>query len=473
MPQLYSPTAEYEQLLLESIAKLWHLVVHADDHRIKVAALNALQHYDVSVLKLADMPEDFRQNIALPTEFLKALSEGEPAPDPVDVLTYVPSECWLQVLQFVNHSASEAASDLVAHHIRTEVSAFKSGVYTLPEGHPEPKHVNRLSRQSPLKAVLKFLLAESQKASPSSRNRHLTFFSLRSISFRFANPMPALHWSFLVEFMQPDEPEMTQFCLQILANQMQCSASAVQTIESYVISSMDSENKIDLDNAFVLLPTAAQWISDDLLYRWTEFILVFALKQSQLTETTDQGRKYHTVQIIFCNYSMHLYSGGLLDRALDSIATLFANPSFNKVDKQVNYNVVIEVLCQFYGRIDASSTVWSVFQKVCRHLPNEEVNRITVAHGWANLTEAEFLRALSVRCDLVQHSSVDKSWFWLKPVVDNIAEHQMYHIYINAFFFVKIITCFADIQPRFCRVCPVCFVNTTENVISAYGQWTF
>lgn len=232
------------------------------------------------------MPEDFRQNIALPTEFLKNLEEGEPAPDPLEVLTYVPSECWLQVLQYVNHSASEAASDLVSHHIRTEVAAFKSGVYTLPEGHPEPRHVNRLSRQSPLKAVLKFLLSESQKPTPSSRNRHLSFFSLRSISMDFAKPMPALQWSFLVEFMQPDEPEMTQFCLRILAKQMQCSVSAVQTIESYVISSIESKNKNDLINGFEFLPKAAEWISDDLLYRWTEFLLEFSL---QISRTSEQG----------------------------------------------------------------------------------------------------------------------------------------------------------------------------------------
>lgn len=290
MPQLYSPTAEYENLLTESIGKLWNFVVYADDHRVKIAALDALRHFDFNNLTLADMPDDFRQNIALPTEFLKGLGEGEPVPEPVDVLTYVPSECWLQVLQFVNHSASEAASDLVAHHMRTEVAGFKSGVFTLPEGHPEPRHVNRLSRQSPLKAVLKFLLAESQKPTPSSRNRHLTFFSLRCLSFEFANPMPSLQWSFLVEFMHPEEPEMTQFCLQILVKQMPCSVSAVQTVESYVISSIGSNNENDLTNAFQLLPKAGQWIADDLLYRWTEFMLEHSLELSQSNaDATEPG----------------------------------------------------------------------------------------------------------------------------------------------------------------------------------------
>lgn len=295
VPQLYSPTAEYEILLAESIAKLWHFVVYADDHRIKIAALNALQHFNFNTLSLADMPDDFRQNIALPTEFLKGLAEGEPAPEPIDVLTYVPSECWLQVLQFVNHSASEAASDLVAHHIRTEVAAFKSGVYTLPEGHPEPRHVNRLSRQSPLKAILKFLLAESHKTNVSSRNRHLTFFCLRSISLEFANPMPALQWSFLVEFMQPDEPEMTQFCLQILAKQMPCSASAVQTVESYVISAIDSRSEDDLLRSVELFARAAAWIADDLLYRWTEFILEYSV---ELSSSEPDGKQMFLFELI-------------------------------------------------------------------------------------------------------------------------------------------------------------------------------
>lgn len=280
MPTLYSPTAEYEQLLAESIAKLWHFVVYAEDHIIKAAALNALQHFDYNHFRLSDLPEDFRQNVVLPSEFLKTLGEGEPVPDPVDVLTYVPGECWLQVLQFVNHSASEAASDLVAHYISTEVEAFKSGVYILPEGHPEPRHVNRLSRQSPLKAVLKFLMAESQKSSPC-RNDHLTYFGLRSISFVFANPMPSLQWTFMVEFMTQDahQPEVKHLSLHILANQMQYSPSATQLIENYLSS--DSDEKDDMMIGLELLPKVAPWLADDFFERWVSSLLEFAFNKSQ------------------------------------------------------------------------------------------------------------------------------------------------------------------------------------------------
>lgn len=261
---------------------MWHFVVYAENHQIKSAALKALQQYDYNNFKLANLPEDFRQNIALPSEYLKNLAEGEPAPQAIDVLPYVPGECWLQVLQFVNHSASEAASDLVAHYIRNEVGQFKSSVYILPEGHPEPKHVNRLSRQSPLKAVLKYLLAESQKPA-TGRNYHLTFYSLRSISFVFTNPMPSLQWNFLTQLMQPNEhePEVKQFCLHILTNQMRYSPSATQTIENYLLLSVESGNMDELAIHLEIFPTVALWIGDELFVSWISSILEFSFKQSQ------------------------------------------------------------------------------------------------------------------------------------------------------------------------------------------------
>lgn len=116
-----------------------------------------------------------------------------------------------------------------------------------------------------------------------------------------------------------------------------------------------------------------------------------------------------------------------MKRALGSFATLFANPKFNRVDQLLNYNVVVEVLYRSYDRIDFyDSSVWVAFQEVCRHLQREDIDRITVPQGWSNLTEDQFKRVLSVRCDLVKHSSVERSWLWLNAVVDNVDNNPMY-----------------------------------------------
>lgn len=118
--------------------------------------------------------------------------------------------------------------------------------------------------------------------------------------------------------------------------------------------------------------------------------------------------------------------------ALESIAKLFADPSFNKVDHPLSYNVVIEVLCRFYDRIEwRNASVWTSFHKVCRQLPQEQIDRITLTQGWCNLTEEQFKRLLSVRCDLVTHSSVDKSWSWLNAVLDNVDKNQIMYVTVE------------------------------------------
>lgn len=100
---------------------------------------------------------------------------------------------------------------------------------------------------------------------------------------------------------------------------------------------------------------------------------------------------------------------------------------FNKTDHPLNYNVVLEVLSRFYERIAAKKppAVWAAFQTVCRQLPRDEVDRISQAQCWTNLTGEQFMRLLSVRCDLVKHSSVDRGWLWLNAVVDNVDQSQM------------------------------------------------
>lgn len=123
----------------------------------------------------------------------------------------------------------------------------------------------------------------------------------------------------------------------------------------------------------------------------------------------------------------HFITACWLARALKSIAALFANKSFNKVEQPLNYNVVIEVLSRFYDRIDArNSSIWTAFQMVCRQLPREEVDRICGAQDWTNLSDDQFKRLLSIRCDLVKNSAVERSWSWINAVVDSVGKNQMY-----------------------------------------------
>lgn len=139
VPLLRSPTLEYEQLYTESISKLWHFIEYSDCSEIISSALRALQNFDYCGFVLAQIPEIFRQNLIIPSAYNKAKVDVKP--DPVDVLDYVPGQCWLQLIQKVHPSSMEDASNLVSHYIHNEIGSYRSGVYNLPEGKPEPNNL--------------------------------------------------------------------------------------------------------------------------------------------------------------------------------------------------------------------------------------------------------------------------------------------------------------------------------------------
>ncbi|KAG4067715.1 hypothetical protein HA402_005487 [Bradysia odoriphaga] len=149
VPLLRSPTQEYEQLYTEAVSKLWHYILHSDCSEVISSALAALQNFDYCGLALAQIPDIFRQNLAIPSAYIKNVSDAKTI-DAVDVLDYIPGQCWVQLIQKVNPSAMGSAADLVSHYIHNEIEAYRGGVYHLPEGKPEPNNLKQLHNRSPL-----------------------------------------------------------------------------------------------------------------------------------------------------------------------------------------------------------------------------------------------------------------------------------------------------------------------------------
>lgn len=277
---------EYEKLYTDAIGKLWHYVVYSDKSEIITAALQALRHFDFNELPLIHMPDIFRQKIILPKEYTKTPIDA--TRDPAEVLPYIPGECWVQVIQYVNHSAIDAASELVSYLIDKEIKNFRKGVYILPENHPEPANLSRLNQQSILRAIVKYLLSQVNKS--VDENEVIVVACLRSISVKFSRSIPPLDWFFLLDFMNRSI-EMKRLCLLIAANKLLESGSAKNVIENY-LTSFDANTCIDeveIENALELLPHICVGTEANTFNRFVTHIFDYAFTNSKRNDFEKGG----------------------------------------------------------------------------------------------------------------------------------------------------------------------------------------
>lgn len=276
VPLLRSPTMEYEKLYAEAIEKLWRYAVYSDRQEIIVAALTALQNFDHNQFTLKQLPDLYRQRVTLPSDFAKTPIDAQR--NPADVLTYVPGECWLELLQNINHSAVEAAADLIGHYIGNDITAYRSGVYMLAEGKTEPSSYQQLHKRSPLRAIVNYLVAQSSPdAKPSATASTLMLTNcLRCIARKFTKAMPPLNWFFLLEYISRDRMAKL-YSLQIVANQAGQSGSAKTIIENYMRHfDMQECDEQDVKEILLLMPALASSVSPAIYVSFMEMIFDYS-----------------------------------------------------------------------------------------------------------------------------------------------------------------------------------------------------
>lgn len=284
VPLLRSPTMEYEKLYTDAMEKLWHYVVYSDRQEILVAAINALKSYDHNQFTLKQIPDIYRQKITLPNEFAKTPIDAQR--DPVDVLTYVPGECWLEFLENINQSAADAAADLISHYIGNDITGYRSGIYMVSEGKSEPSAYVQLHKRSPLRAIVNFLV---QSKPDVKRAADVVIVNcLRCISQKYPKPMPPLNWFFLLEFMSNYGSDAKRYCLHIAANQINQSGSSKNIIENYMRHfDMQQCDEQEIKDILVLMPQLATSVSPAIYVSFMEMIFDYSYRLSESIDFED------------------------------------------------------------------------------------------------------------------------------------------------------------------------------------------
>lgn len=373
--------------------KLWHNVQHSPHTEVVIASLAALQNFDFTELALLTLPEMFRQNLTLPSEFTKqAIDSGDPERKAEDFVPYIPGECWLQLIENIRPDAIEAAANFVSYIIRKEIEAFRSGVYTLPEGHPEPNSLSRLSAtRSTLRAVVRSLIHQ-----PTRLNDRILEYNLRSLAAPFPKPIPPLNWFFLLDFMGRSVP-IRMVCLLLAANQLLQSGSAKNLLENYLTEfRAESCEELEIEQCFELLP-----------------LLVGG------------GISANVWRGVVENLFKYSWEQGGFERALKAFGSVMkktcSGGGGGAIEDEQNITALAEVVMSYLTDIDdmVDDCMFRLFMEMCSHMPIELLEQMLEIRATA--TTERFRKITFIRCYLAGQSQLDRnSLTWLNPVLDNV-----------------------------------------------------
>lgn len=410
MPSLKSPTDDYEKLYEEALQRLWSFVINSDVTEIIQCALLALRNFDFSELTLKHMPSLFYEQIHIPKEYQKQIedskSNAQLKPLTVaDVLPYIPGECWIEFLQKINQNVIESAIEFVANSIETEMLQYRSGVYMLPEGRPEPNDMKQLHAKSPLRAIIRYIKEQSEWNTEPT----LAVKCLQCISQKYSRPMPPLNWFFLIEYMNhaskfanstaAEQFDMKMQALKIASNQTAHSGSARNLIENY-LQQFDADVK-DLDETIFLLK-----LVPNLCLGTTSRILAAFLK--------------NTLTFLYQHsLSSHFEENCHFEQAIVALMSLFdqTQPTNENID------IVIDELGQFNELLDSEMRIYDRYADCLLKLSSENFERLTTPCDW-NISR--FRKVLKLRLRAIAenkpYTSVLNSWMWLNSLIDNVSD---------------------------------------------------
>lgn len=227
VPKFKRNNSEYEMLMKDILARLFHMIQWSDTCGIEYA-LEALKSWNYDQLTLDMIPDAFRDGIALP---------DAPAGMEVSLLDLeVPGDCYVQLLTKIHPTALRAAGELVSHFMAQEIAEYRSGHYLVKEGQAEPISYKNLPKQSIVKALSNFIFQQATtKKKEKIVNDSILIEAIRVLAKRHSRPLPPLNWTFLHEMIHRDGCIKAQ-CIALAAKQSIISGSAKRLIENILIN---------------------------------------------------------------------------------------------------------------------------------------------------------------------------------------------------------------------------------------------
>lgn len=395
-------TREYP-LYHEALQKLWTYITDPNSAGSAEFALRAMRHFNFFELDLKSIPQIFYEGVEFPKVFRRQIQEAEKEGNTLtyaDIVPYISGECWLELLKKINPAARLEAIGFVRHLIQTEISQFRSVVYMLPDGKPEPADLDKLNDASPLRAIIKFLKtrANQNEYSPLIKDCLECLLKLHNA------PIPPLNWQFAKKYLLQTEPFdgvdlddlflMKKHTLSIISSQVH-SPSSRQIVDDYV----ESCEAHDESEILLVLELAPQIFAN----------INLTVLQDFITKALDFLHERSASENYKANCS--------LEQAFQHIARVFDNKCLTKETTDL---LIAEM--KRFNDLSADLPIYHKYIDLVTKFPSEVINDLSVIDDCAmiNYKKSFIIRTNAVRSQKPFPSNANK-WNWLNALIDNAA----------------------------------------------------
>ncbi|XP_019543595.3 uncharacterized protein LOC109414239 [Aedes albopictus] len=392
VPSIKVNSLEQERLVNEIILKLWQFVTDFDDREVIVAALESLKSFAPDMMNIFQIPEIFRQGIPLPNE----------DDDTLDA-KLIPGDCWIQLIHFVNHSAIEAAGDLVAHHIHNEMQTYRGGIYLNPEGRPEPTSLRHLPKRSILAAVILHLINHGGKQSTSDTTDIVLYNLLRIVAKKYPKPIPPLNWCFLHDYFHHCY-EAKKYCLQIAIKQMPHSGTAKRIVENFLSEAVEADMEVeDVLVVMSYLDVITESVQSDIYKRFLHLALQFLLERSEENEA-NSGSPF-----------------------VETVPHLRAAVTKKSYQNEENFEYLCEALENLFSRFIVKTKLFEEYLKVLSVLPSKHLTSLLKPSTWIDKrNQAKLEKVIVLQFSIHKHNptATDLHLFGLSDILKTIGSFE-------------------------------------------------
>ncbi|XP_035919196.1 focadhesin-like [Anopheles stephensi] len=397
VPLIKVTSPEQERLVNHIIGTLWQYVTDYEEREIIEAALGTLKHFQPDTLTLRQLPELFRQGIELPDQNAEGNSEA-------DGPGSIPPECWIQLLQYTNHSAIEAVGDLLGHYIAHEIKSYRGGIYQTPPGRPEPSNLKYLPRASILSTIVNYLILQSTKFTNSDTTAELVLVQmLRIIAKPYPKPIPPLNWCFLHEYFHHCF-EMRDACLQIAIKQMPFSGTAKRLVENYLNELCETVMlEEDLLKIYSSIADITEAVQTEIYKRFVHLSLQYLAERAEDRQFADDTPFIKTMALI----------AGALQRE-------------KQYENEDNYHLLCTTLENFFMRFDLGSEVFKKYIEALVHLPERHFTELLKPSTWTGGVSVEKLeKTIYLQFAFHQHNPTAEAlqFVGLADIIATVANH--------------------------------------------------
>jgi len=395
--------SEYHSFLSENVKWLWQTASSCNHVNVVRAAYESLGQYPLEMTQLKMLPSQARLGLKLPSKYCATPCEA--ARKPEDVLPYVPSECWGQLLS--KYADSEL---LIRNLIKSEVANLPRAVYSLSQSMQnsgaEPVNFCHLPEHSVLRGIVQWCqdCALARRDLPlhpsqlSDQNKSLKL-GLSLLAADYDRPLPPLDWGFLEPFFV--DGELRSSVISLLCQHASSSRTAKMIVERQLRGEQSKEGVMCYIEQLYLLVAS---ISQQTIAPWLTKSLQTGLHAAVQGESTEEF-----VLMLQC------VRAALQSDKAGEVGQLMLAQAIETIHDDVPTD---------------NNGVYEEYLSTASLLPVSAIERLSSPSVWWEVTPAKVFKAAGLRSSLALTDATDTPLTWLNEIIDVVSKQSGDHSYL-------------------------------------------